>query len=53
MVATWYTSSLMETAKKLPGLNVYTEATEGVCGGKCRIAGTRIKISLVASEYGH
>ena len=46
-------SALMETAKKLPGPNVYIEATEGVCGGKCRIAGTRIKVSLVASEYEH
>lgn len=53
VVATWYTSSLMEAAKKLPGSNVYIEATEGVCGGKCRIAGTRIKVSLVASEYEH
>jgi uncharacterized protein (DUF433 family) len=53
MGKTWYTPSLMETAKKLPGPNVYIEATEGVCGGKCRIAGTRIKVSLVASEYEH
>ena len=29
----------------------YIESTPGVCGGKPRIAGTRIKVSLVARLY--
>lgn len=31
----------------------HIEVTPGVCGGRARIAGTRIKVSQVASEYEH
>ena len=31
----------------------YIESTPGVCGGRPRIAGTRMRVSQIASEYEH
>jgi uncharacterized protein (DUF433 family) len=40
----------VSTAHKLVPAD-YIEATASVCGGKPRIAGTRMKVSQVASEH--
>lgn len=42
----------MSTAHKLTPAD-YIEATADVCGGKPRIAGTRMRVSQIASEYEH
>jgi uncharacterized protein (DUF433 family) len=41
----------MEAARRHPAPNPYVEATNEVCGGKPRIAGTRIKVSEVARRH--
>jgi len=45
--------SFVEAAKKIPLPSAYIEATDGACGGKPRIAGTRIKVSEVARRHAY
>ena len=46
----WYLRGVSVAGKMIID---YIEATPGVCGGRARIAGTRMKVSQVASEYEH